>query len=740
MALDPHYITDGPLEEAFLDKTSGLPLAGGTITFYRDASRTTLKTVYELTGAPPNYSYVPLDNPLTLNSIGVVQNNGGDNVVIYYYPYLPDGVTIDLYYVVVKDSNGTDQFTREAWPNLAINEENVIDSTIPAQNQISNPQFNEIFINDVPNLTPATTTFSVASATNQVFPLGPDWNFILSGTGSVTVQRIPVAGISQVPTSPPYVLDIQVSGGVFPCYLSQRFYTNSGLWTSTLSETLFLSTALVALNLLGGDTSIQMYYHASSGSNNLVPIFTSTIPAGSPFTLYTSSSATAIPVSDDTNTGDNGYVDIYIALAQNSHIQISSIQVIPTFNETIAPTFSYDEASSNRNQALLGSYYLPRAIRSPIPSLLTAWDFPLNPAQFGAAKTITAGTAGYIWDQTICYSNTGNVTVTRDATTGAIKFAPVATNDALYMLQYLTGAQAKELLYNRLSSNIAAYLSASAGIVTVQAYLYVGTSASVIPTLATTIGSMNASGGFSVTASGWTIVGRSNLDTPRAQVLANAPTVSNDIQFTGWEIVDSGQLSDTDKCAMVVTFAWITAPVINVLSVSLNKGDLPTRPAPQTASDVLSECMYYYEDSYNTGVAVGTASSPAGALFAIQGSAPTTDGTHTEVALRSFGFSYSIPKRIAPTVLLYSPVSGASGKVSLTFSFGGVIETGIGYPKEITVGTATAGWTQIGNGNFGTYYFSNAALVVQNVSGVQDGTDETYILYHFSADARLGIV
>ena len=400
MALDPHYITDGPLEEAFLSKDTGLPLAGGTITFYRDESRNTAKPVYQLTGAPPSYVYVPLDNPLTLDSKGVVQNAGGDNVVIYYYPYLSDGLTVDLYYVVVKDSNGVEQFTREAWPNLVINEESVIDSTIPAQNQISNPQFNKIFINDVPGLSPATTTFTIASATNQVFPLGPDWNFVLSGTGSVTVQRIPVAGSSKVPTSPPYVLDVQVSGGVTFCYLSQRFNTNSGLWTSTLDKSLFLSTALVAKNLLGGDTAISMYYHASGGTDNLLtPIFVNTIPTGSEFTVYTGGSATAIPVSDDVNTGNAGYVDIYISLAQNSHVQISSVQVIPTFNAAVAPTFSYDEASSNRNQALLGSYYIPRVVTSPLPSLLTAWDFPLNPAQFGASKTITAGTPDYVWDR-----------------------------------------------------------------------------------------------------------------------------------------------------------------------------------------------------------------------------------------------------------------------------------------------------------------------------------------------------
>jgi hypothetical protein len=743
MALDPHYITDGPLEEAFLDKDSGLPLSGGTITFYRDVSRSTKKTVYQLTGAPPNYSYVALDNPLTLNSIGVVQNNGGDNVVIYYYPYLDDGITPDLYYVVVRDLNGVDQFTREAWPNGVVSSQVDGESSAPVQNQISNPQFTKILINDVPGLTPSTTTYTVSSATNQVFAFAPDWNFIISGTGTVTVSRIAVAGSSQVPTSPPYVIQVAVSAGITFCYLSQRFNTNSGLWSSTITDSLFLSTALLARNELGADTSIQMYYHASSGTATLVPIFDEAIPTGISYTLYTGSSGVAIPVSDNSDSGESGYIDIYISFASNSTTRISSVQVVPSFNPAAAPVFQYDETSANRDQALLGSYYIPRNAISPIPSLLTAWDFALNPAQFGESKTITAGTPGYVWDQTICNSVTGNIAVTRNSITNAMKFTPVSANDSFYMIQYLTGAEAKEMLFTRLSSNISAYLGASVGTVTMKAYLFVGTAASVVPILPSSLGTLSTVGDFTLTGSGWSAIPRSGLDVARAQITADNPTVDNDIQFTGWEIIDSAQFNDTDKFAMVVTFAWTTAPVINVGSISLTKGDLPTRPAPKSKSDVLSECQYYYEKSYNQGIDAGTASI-LGVLLRQQGANPTSDGTHTDIATRSFGWTYVVPKRTAPTIVLYSPVTGASAKVSYTYSFNGVIETGIGYPYDQGLQTGTnpniIGWVQTSNGMFGVYYFSNSQILIETVAGVQNGTDETYITFHYTADCRLGII
>ncbi len=742
MALDAHYITDGPLEEAFLDKSSGLPLAGGTLTFYEDSSRITPKTVYELTGAPPNYQYVALPNPITLSSVGTVQNAAGDNVVIYYYPWLSDGITPDLYYVVCKDANGVDQFTREAWPNGIVSSGGGDISTLPVQNQISNPQFTKILINDVPGLTPAATTYTASAANHQVFAFAPDWNFIISGTGTVTVSRVAIAGSAEVPTSPPYIIEVTVSAGISSCYLSQRFNTNSGLWASTASDSIFLSTSLTARNEQGLDTSLQMYYNASSGTAMLIPIFDSLIPAGAAYTTYTGSSGIPLPISDDTNTGTSGYVDIYISFAESSKVSITSVQVVPTFDSAAADTFAYDETSANRDQALLGSYYLPRVVDSPIPSLLTGWDFPLNPAQLGDSQTITAATPAYVWDQLICNSIVGNVAVTRNSSTGGLTLTPGSANGAVYMMQYLTGAQAKEMLYNRLSSNISAWLSASAGTVTLRAYLFVGTAASTLPTLPASIGNTNSSGVFTLSQAGWTEIPRSGLDTARAQVLAVSPTVNNDIQFTGWEIVDPAILSDTSKFAMVVTISWTTMPVINVNSISLNKGDLPTRPAAQTKSDVLSQCQYYYEKSYNQGINPGTASAPEGALLIQQGCNVDTDGTHDEIATRSFYVGYKIPKRTAPTVTLYSSVTGASAFVSYSFYFRGAIKSGYPYDQGLQTGSNPniIGWVQTGNGQFGTYYISNSQIVIDHPGSVQDGTDETFINFHYTADCRLGII
>jgi hypothetical protein len=730
MALDPHYITDGPLEEAFLSKDSGLPLAGGFITFYRDSSRITPKTVYQLTGAPPNYQYVPLDNPLELNSIGVVQNNGGDNVVIYYYPWLDDGVTPDLYYIEVTDSNDVVQFTREAWPNSAAGGGGGGSDSLPVQNQISNPQFTQILINDVPNLTPSTTTYTV-SGSELEFELAPDWTLIINGTDDVEVERLSLSGSLQAPTNPPYALSIAVGLNITSCHLRQRFYTNSGLWTSTASNPLFLSTGMVIKNLINADTNVKMFYQASNGALNTTPleIFDQDIEQLSDYTFYTGGSI-EVPASDDVLDGEDGYVDIYVQLSPASSVAITSVQVVPAVNVETAPVLPYDIASANRAEALLGDYYLPRVTTSNIPSILTAWDFPLNPAQFGTTKTITFGTPAYVWDQTVCNSTVGNVAVARNSVTNALQLTPASANASMYMIQYLTGAQAKEILYNRLSSNISAYLTAAAGVVTVRAYLYSGTAASVVPILPLSLVTLASNGTVSSPAAGWTEIARSGLDTARAEVTADRPTIDNDIKFTGWEIVDPTLISDTDKFAMVVTFAWTTAPVINVLSISLNKGDLPTRPAAQALSDVLSECQFYYEITKNPGVAL-TASGAEGSVIAQQYWYNDVTTNNSFGAGRSFGVQYKIQKRTPPTFTFYSTV-GTVNNVSRNVS---VPNVGI-----VTDDLVSSRWSKVSAGYAGVSYRYNSATALTTGGAATALDQEIYISFHYEADCRLGII
>jgi hypothetical protein len=754
MAIDSHYVLGAPLEEFFIDKTTALPLAAGTITFYKDSSRITAKTVYELSGSPPNYTFTALPNPMTLSSVGTPQNAGGDNVAIYYYPYNsdPDSESfgdIELYYVVVRDSDGVEQFTREAWPASSFTSggSDTANNAVPVQNQISNPQFTRVFINEGDAASTQDSeqiTYSASGGTNY-FEFAPNWVFETGGSGTVKVTRIALQG-NAAPTNPPYAINIETSGLSY-CYLRQRFYGNPALWASTDDNDIFLSSMLVIRNNLTAAAAIQMYHHESSGNDPFL-IFDESV-SGSGFVQYASGSETAVPASTNTSKGNNAWTDIYITFPSPCDVDVTSVQVVPSFNATSAAIVAYDEVSANRDQALLGDYYIPRLEAKPIDSLLTGWDFPLNPAQTGTDFTVSS--PQYTWDQTIIGKATGNVTVSYNAITYGITAVQTASNnDAFYMMQYLNGNDVKKILGTRLSVNVNAYTSvAAAGTITMRVYLYRGKSAATFGTgtastgvVGTPLGTVATSGVFTQTdTTNWVLIPRSGLDTATATLneIATNDDINNgnDYGFNGWEIIDAAQIADTDKFAIVVTFHNDVASMVNVTSISLVPGDIPTRPAVLSSAQTLARCQYYYEKSYDAGVS--PAASSTNGVLRFQCSAAYQTGGNIESNLRSFGFQYNTPKRVASTVVLYA-VNGNVNALSVTT----LRPTNLNSRANLATDGLNAAYAIEDSGCRGVSYRTVSTVANTSASagtyGALGPLWESYITFHYTADCRLGIV
>lgn len=129
MALDPKYVLGPSLQMYFVNKDTGLPLSGGLVYFYIDGSSIP-KSVYEISGVPPNFQYSPLTNPVVLSSVGTFQDGSGNDILPYYYPFDSNG-NIELYTIQVFDSNGVLQFTREGFPNVTA-------SSVPASQDVTN--------------------------------------------------------------------------------------------------------------------------------------------------------------------------------------------------------------------------------------------------------------------------------------------------------------------------------------------------------------------------------------------------------------------------------------------------------------------------------------------------------------------------------------------------------------------------------------------------------------------------
>lgn len=730
MAIDPHYIPAFSIEDVILDKDTGAPLSGGQVYFEQDNQRGVFKPIYQITGTSPNYQYIQLPNPMTLSSIGTFEDSLANPTVPYFYPFDARG-NPEYYFVRVESSGAVPQFTREAVPYIP-SDLNPSDNAVNFGNEMSNPQFAEVLFDTVGS----SYVYNFSGATLEAIEIAPNWEIVVSGTGTVTVSQSKPTGSLNRLTNPGTLLNIN-SSGISVLRLRQRMYGSPNLFGSG-----YISGFFVAKTFGGSSSILDMKYRQSSGTLNTTPILIKSATLTGTYTAFSGNAL--IPASNSTEEFPDAYIDIEFNIPVSTNIELTSVQVVGTGAISV-DTVPYDEESNARQIDHLFHYYQPQINFKPISSLLTGWDFPLNPAQqLGVTTTITT-TPTYKWDQTISVVNGGSVSVDRDTVTGGIQATTSGVNQAFCWIQYLSGGQAKKIIDTRLSVNVNAFRTQAGTDVTCRVYLYRGSSSAVFPTLPLLIGAISTDGTFTKNSTAgqgqfWTEIVRSNLGQAIGTLsivdTGDYSTLSDieDLQFSGWEVTDATEISDTDKFCIIVTFQCPTSgTVVTTNSIGLVPGDIPTRPAPQSKDEVIRECQYYYETSRNTGIpinysGVGTA---GGALIATQNYAATTNTV--SMFLKAFGFQFRTSKRSTSSITrLYTP-SGTADMVT-GFMFNGV--TSIGTDNI----TATA-WTASNVGNYAIQYLSNTALALYNgaiVAAPANNTD-AYIMYHFECDNRLGV-
>jgi hypothetical protein len=139
MALNPDYIPLTSLWELHSDKDTGELLRSGYALFFRDTERTIGKPVFQITGSPPNYTYIEY-GALDLDGAWRIDLNdqGAFDSIPYGYVLDVDGNT-DLYFIQFYSADGVFQFSREGWPQF------IADSIAPTQsveiNYVPNGQF-----------------------------------------------------------------------------------------------------------------------------------------------------------------------------------------------------------------------------------------------------------------------------------------------------------------------------------------------------------------------------------------------------------------------------------------------------------------------------------------------------------------------------------------------------------------------------------------------------------------------
>ena len=716
MGLDPRYVLLQGIEQYFVDKDTGLPLANGEVWFWTDNNRNSLKYVYELTGGPPNYTYSALPNPIRLSAVGTVQDANGDNKAIYYLPYSNVNPNdIELYYISVfrdgEGPNGVPQFTREAWPNITSADNPATEGESSSNNELSNSQFVDVLF-DPTNV----MTVAYAGSGTTTAAIAPGWFVEIQHTasGNVVITRSNRTGgaPNATPTNAPYTLSVQGNANITSLSIVQRLYHNPSIWSPITPNQ--QDSWINAGILLGPNTqNLRILYRPS---NYAAVANTQTLLTANNITgnyNYFSNTVQLLP-GDNTDLSTVGYTDIVISLTPNTTSTFSSVQVLGVSADVIVP---YEQQPVNRQEDFLAHYYKPQLAYKPIPSYLVGWDFPMNPSQFyangtRAAQAIGANKSEYKWDQTLVFQSANSgVGITR-GDLGEIVLTAAATSQ-FALVQYIEPQAAKSLLAGKMAVNINATSNVGGGALATVALYWTdeanlpnaaaGTNNSLVLTL-------DANGKPATFNGAWSEIARSSLGDAECTIIDAADESFLNYGFRGWDVADNTDIDTATYMAIVVGFESITmGGTVSINSISLCKGDIATEPAPKTLAETAIDCQRYYWKTFNTNT------TPA------QNIGVNTGEYRYSVSQADAGDNYSpsiifpANMRAIPAITFYNPAAANA------------LVRNLSAPGDSAATNTTD--CNLSPGSFNIH-----------ATGVGGWTVGSRLAVHATADARLGIV
>lgn len=660
MPLDEQYYVRTDLAEFFLDKDTGLPLANGTLEFYVDDDRITAKDVYELTGTPPNYTYTPLVNPVSLNAVGAPINASNEVVPLYFKPFDDDG-NVQNYYIIVKNSSGTVQYTLPGWPNVTDGSSPVDDTHGKVSNELTNPEFVDVYFN--PDQTDLTVSISTA---NQVTPIGPGWDLITSGTGTVKIERKYLQGNTHAPSdghevNPAYSLVFTPSGAT-SMVLRQRLDNDPGIWAGN-----YLSGYFIARSTGATGGSVTMDYVPSGGT--ATPQTIATIPSLT--SNYLEGKGTVlVTTSGNTQTSENGYVDIRITLPFASPTEITAIQAVGMGQDQSAA--EYDSQPANRQRSLNIQAYRESMLILPKNSILSGWNFPLNPWQFttttSTVVTQAANTGTYTADQTIFMNqNTDSYMIGRAGgdNNGALDIRKDAggTPGALALIQYVDQTTARQVVGQYVSCLVRGIVNSNSQSVKFKMAIFHRTNTP--PNLQPFTDVTNPTG---TPNTGWTVA-TPELDPEYTFETATLSPAGR--QTYPYYAFNKILIPNTAKYIAVVlytTTGYVDDGVMYLHDISCVPNEFALDATPQTYDQCLQECQFYYEKSYADGVLPGTVDNT-------NNYRPTMNtlsiaGVTTYLYASNWQIIYRNTKCKVPHEIITYDLSGTAGSVNAVMTHG----------------------------------------------------------------------
>lgn len=647
------------------------------------------------------------------------------NNPIQFYPNgtLPDNIYFDdgkTYRVEIRRGDTmADQLIYE-FENIG--SEDILPPTpvvsLPVDNQITNPQFTEISFFD---------TMTIDNTGTNSYEIAPGWFIEASGTGVITIERDELAGDQNIPedtpTNPGYVLKITITSGTFTVVnLVQRFSNISGLWADTGLSINF--TARMSVN----SATLEVFYRPSAGTPATQTLFSETIT--SVYAVY--ANAVEIINPENPDLGDDAYVDIVFKLPVSGTIFLTNIQLI---SSTTAVIFPFGQTSAERQKDHMFHYYSDSLLRQQKDNILVGWTFGLNPWQFHDVAGANLANNAYTADQTIIVQQkyvldaTGNnVFVGRGsvAENYALKVMAVTANNRFAMIQYIHSSTARPYWGQVLSAMVRAYLVNGDACRFKVRLIY---RSSIPPQISQNepITTWTADGDPNL-ATGWSAV------TPENDPIYSFTTEPQNFAF------DKFILPASDNADMTLGFMLYTVDALDETPsadyllfdrISLVQNDFAIDASAETFEQVLSQCQYYYETSYSTGALLATAAaSLPNAILAEQ--RVIKSGGNGQSYRTGFNVTYNTIKcRVPPNpISFYNPNAGGINLVYAELTDGATFQTS----ASVAIGT----YVQKTSGTRGFSYIGADASVLLTAAIASD-LPESFILFHYAADSRLGI-
>lgn len=515
--------------------------------------------------------------------------------------------------------------------------------SVTSQNEITNPQF--ALINFA---SPFTTT------TAGTYEIAPGWFLDLGGSGSATITQVPFTNANPTSSNAPYALHLVLSGWTTDSViLRQRFQQNGVLWTGKN-----VAIALTAGTGSGFTSLTGNIVDSNGGTTNVisVPVVSATL------TEFTGHGLIPTPATNP-NVPPVAYVEFQLLLSSTVDIFLTSFQlVVEDASTPFEPSYIQDTVDRQIDHTF--HYYKDSLLREQKNSILTGWDFGLNPWQFVPTTTTNLPLFGYTADQTILFQQAyvaggGGNNISYEQASFANNYGyqikAVTASNQFAVAQYIDPTTVRNIWGKTLSSRVRLKATLQTTTLAVKMRLIYRAS------LPSTIGQNEpiaswATNGEPVFTGGWTAVAPKN---DPAYIITNGNNILN---FESFDLtsVPSTNANMTLGIILYTTSSMIstgTPDTIIFNTVSLVQNDFAIDVPSLTFDEVLRECQYYGQKSFLQGtvpadfVGINTGESYSFAAL--------TGGSQLGPIIR-----FPSPMRATPSVILYNPVvAGNAGQI-----------------------------------------------------------------------------